>query len=102
MKTKALFFKVEDLQWSFIICCMVNVVFTILKESQSSVKNILIELFVNSWLGQMIIMILLFIMIAFISKIFLRNNKIDFALLLPYILIVSVAVLFVFYGLKAC
>ena len=97
MKNKNYFFRAADIQLSFIVCCIVNVIFTIVKESTPAVKQLLKNTFGNGWLGQMIIMAVFFILLAFASKLFLKNRIIKFTSLLPVIIIASVSILFIFY-----
>ncbi len=97
MKNKNYFFKAQGLQLSFFICCIVNVIFTIVKERNEQLKIVLKETFGNAWFGQMVIMLLLFILLVLASRLFKNSRTIRFAIALPVVLIVSILVLFIFY-----
>ena len=100
MSDKKIIINKAAIQFSFLMCCLINVLFTIIKETNLGFKESLNKFLFNSWLAQLLMMIVLFVFLTIISNSLLKNKTINFNKLLPVVIILSVMILFVYYSFR--
>ena len=89
---------VPGLQLSLLVSIALNLVFTLAKESYSPLKGFLHDIFGNSWLGQLSLLTLFFLMMFVVFSSLNLKISFGFSKAFSAINFISVIVLFLFYA----
>ena len=92
--------RVPGLQLALVLSLVFNVIFTFLKESIPSLKNLLHNLFLNSWLGQLLLISFLFFVMTFLFQYFPIKPRLNFFKVFPILLCICLVLLFLYYALN--
>ena len=101
MVHKSYRFSPVQLQISFLTAALCNLLLTIMKEENEEFRNFLARTFYNPWLGQLILITVLFIALTLLLPAFQGMKSIWFHRILPVTLCSLVLVMAVYYAFKA-
>jgi|JI10StandDraft_1071094.scaffolds.fasta_scaffold683983_2 hypothetical protein len=92
-------FKPQTLQLSLIISIVLTVLLTVVKVKNEAFNTTLKTLFYNAWLGQTIVLIMVFFVLIIVISMFKNLAAIKFTTILPIILCITIVSFFILFGL---
>jgi hypothetical protein len=87
----------QYVQYSLITCILINALFTVLKDTTNSVKELLVHNFGNHWVGQLLFLILLFPVLTMLFKAMNVKPFTHFGRALVFSIVFSILLLTLFF-----